>query len=39
MELLDRYTTYFLEANCKILFNTFVDKESKHLKWTDLIGS
>jgi len=35
---LDQYIT-FLNVNCKIPFHTFVDKETKHLKWRDLTGS
>ena len=35
---LDQYIT-FLNINCKIPFHTFVDKETKHLKWRDLTDS
>ena len=35
---LDQYIT-FLNVNCKIPFHTFVDKETKHLKWRDLTDS
>ena len=34
---LNTYITY-LNANCKICFHMYMDKESKNLKWRDLTG-